>query len=229
MIATGAHELGDAVTALGSTLVLKLVSATPVFSAACGIYSHRLDNHWLVGGASNAGGRVLTGYFSQQQLDEMTPKLKPESPTGLDYYPLVSAGERFPINDPLKAPRLEPRPGDDTQFFQAILEGIASIEAGGYAKLQQLGASKVKRVYTTGGGSKNPAWCKIRQHKLGVAVLPAAHCEASTGAAMLARQGWQQTILIRLSCSNTILILRSSGVFIFQRRTRLFSWLQPDF
>jgi len=192
LIATGAHKLGDAVTALGSTLVLKLVSRAPVFSAHYGIYSHRLGKHWLVGGASNTGGRVLREFFSQQQLDQMTTKLQPDISTGLDYYPLVSAGERFPVCDPQKLPRLAPRPDDDTRFFQAMLEGIANIEADGYAKLQQLGASKVKRVYTTGGGSKNPAWCKIRQHKLGVPVVRTAHSEASMGAAMLARQGWQQ-------------------------------------
>ena len=190
LIATGAQRAGDAVTALGSTLVLKLVSNTPVFSARDGIYSHRLGERWLVGGASNAGAGVLREYFTQPQLDTMTARLNPDVPTGLAYYPLISVGERFPLNDPHKQAVLEPRPKDDTQFFQAILEGIASIEAEGYAKLQQLGASPVQRVYTTGGGSQNLAWCKIRQRKLGVPLLDAAHNEASMGAALLAKQGW---------------------------------------
>jgi D-ribulokinase len=190
LIATGAKQIGDAVTALGSTLVLKLISDTPVFSATHGIYSHKLGEHWLVGGASNSGGAVLRKYFSQQQLDTMTPQLHPDHATGLHYYPLVSAGERFPHNDPDKAPILEPRPDDDLDFFQAILEGIADIEAEGYAKLQQLGASKAKQVYTTGGGSVSQPWSTIREIKLGIPVLKPEHSEASAGAALLAKQGW---------------------------------------
>jgi sugar (pentulose or hexulose) kinase len=191
LIATGANQVGDAVTSLGSTLVLKLISAKPVFSAAHGIYSHKLGEHWLVGGASNSGGAVLRKYFSQQQLDTMTLRLQPEQATGLHYYPLVTAGERFPHSDPDKIPVLEPRPDDDVIFFQAILEGIASIEAEGYAKLQALGASKAKRVYTTGGGSVNQAWRRIRATRLGLPILKPQYSEASIGAALLAKQGWR--------------------------------------
>ena len=68
-IATGAAEAGDAVTSLGSTLVLKVVSPTPVFSPADGVYSHRLDDMWLVGGASNSGGAVLRQFFSDAEMD----------------------------------------------------------------------------------------------------------------------------------------------------------------
>jgi sugar (pentulose or hexulose) kinase len=43
-------------------------------------------------------------------------------------------------------------------------------------------------VFTAGGGSSNPAWRKIREHKLGVPVVIAEHSEASYGAALLARR-----------------------------------------
>ncbi|MCK4704331.1 MAG: FGGY-family carbohydrate kinase, partial [Gammaproteobacteria bacterium] len=82
VLATGANQIGDAVTSLGSTLVIKLFSDKPVFKPEYGIYSHRLNNHWLVGGASNTGGSVLLQHFSQAQLDKMTQQLKPEQPTG---------------------------------------------------------------------------------------------------------------------------------------------------
>jgi len=191
LIATGANQVGDAVTALGSTLVLKLLSARPVFSPAHGIYSHKLGEHWLVGGASNSGGAVLLNYFTRQQLATMTPRLQPDHSTGLHYYPLGSPGERFPVNDPDKKPVMDPRPADDVIFFQAILEGIASIEAEGYAKLQELGASKAARVFTTGGGNVNQAWRRMREAKLGLPVVIPQHSEASYGSALLARNGWQ--------------------------------------
>ena len=160
VLATGANQIGDAVTSLGSTLVIKLFSDKPVFQPEYGIYSHRLNNHWLVGGASNSGGTVLLQHFTQAQLDEMTPDLKPEKPTGLDYYPLPATGERFPDNDSHKQSKITPRPESDIEFFQGLLEGIARIEAEGYKKLTDLGAVTPKRIFTAGGGHKNPAWKK---------------------------------------------------------------------
>ena len=66
------------------------------------------------------------------------------------------------------------------------LEGIASIEAEGYTALSHLGAPRLTKVFTAGGGSTNPAWRKIRENKLGVPVEIAEHSEASYGAALLA-------------------------------------------
>jgi sugar (pentulose or hexulose) kinase len=185
-IATGASKTGEAVTSLGSTLVLKLISDKPVFASQLGVYSHRLGDTWLAGGASNSGGKVLLKNLDQAQLQQMTPKLQADAPTGLDYYPLTQPGERFPVSDPQLQPRLEPRPDDDVQFFQAMLEGIAGIEAEGYSTLSRLGAPRVNKVFTAGGGSSNPAWRKIRELTLGVPVVIAEHSEASYGAALLA-------------------------------------------
>jgi sugar (pentulose or hexulose) kinase len=187
-IATGAGP-GEAVTVLGSTLVLKVRSARPVFAPDCGVYSHRLGDDWLVGGASNSGGSVLRQFFSQADIERLTASLQPERPTGLDYYPLPSPGERFPENNPELQPRLTPRPADDGVFFQGLLEGIAAIERRGYRLLEQLGAPYPQRVLTVGGGAVNTAWCRIRETLLGVPVIAARHQEAAYGAALLARQG----------------------------------------
>ncbi|GMR07603.1 MAG: FGGY-family carbohydrate kinase [Gammaproteobacteria bacterium] len=180
---------GDAVSSLGSTLVLKLISEKPVFAPEYGIYSHRLGDQWLAGGASNSGGNVLAHCFSNEQLAAMTPHLHPATPTPLQYYPLVQAGERFPINDPTLAPRLSPRPDSDVEFFQGILEGIAAIEARGYELLQDLGAPALRSVRSTGGGAGNRAWQAIRQQRLGVPVIAATDEDAAYGSALLARQG----------------------------------------
>jgi sugar (pentulose or hexulose) kinase len=190
VLATGASQIGDAVTSLGSTLVIKLFSAAPLFVPEFGIYSHRLQDHWLVGGASNSGGGVLLQYFTPPQLDAMTAQLNPEQATGLNYYPLPGTGERFPVNDSNKQSCVSPRPTSDIEFFQALLEGIANIEAEGYKKLAALGATPAKRVFTAGGGSKNPAWNRIRERTMGIAVLSATHSEACFGSALLARQGY---------------------------------------
>jgi sugar (pentulose or hexulose) kinase len=186
-IATGAGP-GEAVTSLGSTLVLKILSGTPIFASGHGIYSHRLGDSWLVGGASNSGGAVLQQYFNDDEIARLSNLLSPDQPTGLDYYPLISAGERFPVNDPDLQPRLEPRPTNDAVFLQGILEGIAHIELQGYRKLIELGAPWPVTVITTGGGATNDAWSAMREQLLGIPVVAAEHQEAAYGAALLARQ-----------------------------------------
>jgi D-ribulokinase len=188
-LASGVTEPGTAVTSLGSTLVLKLLSRTRLESSPFGIYSHRLGDLWLVGGASNTGGAVLKAFFSAAELEPLSAQIDPQQPSGLDYYPLIEPGERFPINDPALAPRLEPRPSDPAAFLHGLLEGIANIETQGYQLLEQLGATPLQRVYSAGGGAKNPTWTAIRQRCLGVPVETAAQTEAAYGSAVLAGQG----------------------------------------
>ena len=185
-LATGAANIGDAVTSLGSTLVLKVLSDKPVFAPEYGVYSHRIGDQWLVGGASNCGGATLLQYFEVAQIAAMTPMLTPGRPTGLDYYPLPSIGERFPINDPSLMPRLTPRPEEDYRYFQGLLEGIARVEQQGYKLLAKLGAPYPTKVITMGGGANNSAWAIIRKHALGIPVERCNDVETARGPALLA-------------------------------------------
>ncbi|ODV02492.1 MAG: carbohydrate kinase [Thiobacillus sp. SCN 63-57] len=190
-LAAGVTKSGDAVTSLGSTLVLKLLSDTPVESAEHGVYSHWFGSRWLAGGASNAGGAVLRQFFDDRQLAALSEQIDPAVASPLDYLPLPRTGERFPVNDPQLAPRLAPRPPDDAEFLHGLLESLARIEAEGYGLLATLGATPVSRVETAGGGARNAVWARIRQRRLGVPVTRAAHIEAAYGAARLARDGVQ--------------------------------------
>lgn len=185
-IATGAKHTGDAVTSLGSSIALKVISDKPVFSPEYGIYSHRLGNMWLAGGASNTGGAVLLQHFSREQLAALTPQLDPQHPTGLDYYPLTQPGERFPVADPTLQPRLTPRPANDVQFLQGMLEGMTRIEHQGWQRLHELGAPYPRTLRTVGGGSQNPAWTTMREQYIGVQNITPPHTEAAYGAALLA-------------------------------------------
>ena len=182
-LATGAREPGDAVTSLGTTLAIKLVSPVRVEDPARGVYSHRLGELWLAGGASNTGGGVLAAHFDAARLEALSAAIDPERPTGLDYHPLPRHGERFPVADPALPPRLTPRPEDDAAFLQGMLEGIARIEAEGYAALADLGAPRPTRVLSVGGGARNDAWTAIRSRALGVPALRAPDVEAALGLA----------------------------------------------
>ena len=190
-LATGADQPGDGVTALGTTLTLKLLSDRPVFDPAAGVYSHRLLGMWLAGGASNTGGAALLRFFTADQMGLLEASLRPGQPTGLDFWPLPDKGERFPVADPERASRHEPRPDDDAQFFQALLEGIADVERRAYRRLAELGAPALRSVRSVGGGASNQAWSAIRARTLGVPMPVPASEQAAYGTALLAQRGLQ--------------------------------------
>jgi HAD superfamily hydrolase (TIGR01459 family) len=79
-------------------------------------------------------------------LAALESRLDPETPTGLDYYPLLRPGERFPTADPQLPHVLSPRPADDALFLQGLLEGIARVEAESYRRLAEFGASRAARI-----------------------------------------------------------------------------------
>lgn len=185
-LATGADEPGDAVTALGTTLTVKMLSDKPLFAPEYGLYSHRIGNRWLAGGASNTGGNVLLHYFDSQTIASLSKEIDPRNDTGMDYYPLVTPGERFPVNDAEFAPRVTPRPASDVVFLHALLEGIANVEALAYARLAELGAPPLASVRSVGGGAKNSAWSALRERKLNVPFKEVLSDEAAMGAALLA-------------------------------------------
>lgn len=188
-LATGATSAGDGVTALGSSLTIKILSDRPISAPRFGIYSHRLGDAWLAGGASNSGGKVLAQHFPLARIIELSAKIDPTTETGLDYYPLSTAGERFPIADPALPPRLAPRLADDADYLKAMFEGMAAIEALGYRRLVELGAPALTSVRSVGGGAANAAWTAIRRRKLGVDFLPTLSDEAAAGTARLALKG----------------------------------------
>ncbi|TGR93377.1 carbohydrate kinase, partial [Mesorhizobium sp. M2E.F.Ca.ET.209.01.1.1] len=71
-LATGATAAGDGVTALGSSLTIKILSDRPISAPRFGIYSHRLGDTWLAGGASNSGGKVLAQHFPLARIIELS-------------------------------------------------------------------------------------------------------------------------------------------------------------
>ena len=124
--------------------------------------------------------------FTAEQLTGLEVRIDISKPTGTDYYPLPSVGERFPASDPKLPPRLTPRPADDAQFLQGIYEAFARVEQSGYAKLAALGGPVLRNVRHAGGGSRSTAWMTLRAQALGVPQHTAWSEEAAAGAARLA-------------------------------------------
>ncbi len=192
-IASGANQIGQAVSSLGSTLAIKLLSSTYADDSTRGVYSHRLNhNQWLVGGASNVGCAILRKLeFDTNELIELSKQIDPDTDIDLNYYPLCNQGERFPINDASKQPILEPIPTDRADYLKGILQSIAYIEKKGYDVLLELGADQVTEVITAGGGSTNEMWTAMRQRVLQVPTTKADNIDAAFGAAKLAIQPFE--------------------------------------
>lgn len=185
-LATGAGAIGDGVTALGSSLTLKILSNRPIFSPRHGIYSHRVAGAWLAGGASNTGGKVLASFFDGDQLVTLSRQIDLERRAHYDYYPLLARGERFPVAAPAMSPRLSPRPANDAEFLHELLAGITAIEAQGYARLAALGAPVLRSLRSVGGGARNETWTRMRERLLDAPFLPVQSSEAAAGVARFA-------------------------------------------
>ena len=140
-VAARCTDVGDAVTSLGSSLALKLVSETRVDDSAKGVYSHRLcgesifsilvraiiltssvlfTGSWLVGGSSNLGGWLLRSNFSDDELVELTDLIDlndaAKEKDVPDYYPGVLMGFGMTVKEATEA--LSPRPDSDADYLR---------------------------------------------------------------------------------------------------------------
>ena len=131
-LASGAHQVGEAVSALGSSLAIKQLSSQPIVQAELGLYSHKFFNAWLVGGASNVGGKVIRHYYNYSEMSllnscvEHLPHLWQHS-LSQPYHPLLERGERFPVNDATLQALLPPIPqqpltSEDVSHLTQLLE-----------------------------------------------------------------------------------------------------------
>ena len=78
-------------------------------------------------------------------------------------------------------------------YLHGILEGIARIEKNAYDALNELGATPVTEVFTSGGGSKNKIWTEMRENMLNVPTKTSANVEASYGCALLGLRSLKQS------------------------------------
>ena len=173
----------DGLCVLGTTIVVKKFIDNPIKDK--GITIHRVRGDWICGGASNAGCGILSKFFSDLEIKELSRQINTSKSTSLNLLPLNCKGERFPINNPNLEPILGPRPVSDSLYLQALLEGLANIELKGWEKLYELTGSLPKKIITTGGGSRNPQWRAIREQIINIPIISSKKT-TSFGTALLA-------------------------------------------
>ncbi|MCO6453107.1 MAG: hypothetical protein J5I90_20165 [Caldilineales bacterium] len=189
-ISTGAVSPGDWNSTLGTTLVVKGVTAELLTDPAGRIYSHRHpDGFWLPGGASNTGGEAIARRFPRERWNDLNAYALELSPTDTILYPLARRGERFPFADPA-AEGFALRPVEDEAVsYAAHLEGVGYLERLSYEMLAGLGAEIGDTIYSAGGATHSRIWSQIRADILGRTLARPEVTGGAMGAAILAAAG----------------------------------------
>lgn len=201
-LGAGALSPGDWHTVLGTTLVIKGVTTTPISDGSGAVYSHRAphDGLWLPGGASNVGAGALTALFPDadpaRYERDVAERTGPVTPS----YPLMHRGERFPFLaadaegfalspdgtlQPLEWVRDLPTPAG----IESLWVGVACIERLCFDLIAEKGAPMNGRFSSTGGGTRSMTWNRIRATLLDQPIALPETAEGSLGMAILARWG----------------------------------------
>lgn len=185
-VGAGVLSSGSWNSVLGTTLVLKGVSEHLVRDPGGILYCHNgPDGKWLPGGASSAGAGVIAQRFPRADLAALTRRAA-ELPPGPLAYPLMSPGERFPMQAAEMTPFVLGEPDGDAGMFAAYLLGLACVERLCLDYLDWLGAPVRGSVTFTGGATRNRHWSQLRADMLGRQVRLTEQAEAGFGMAVLA-------------------------------------------
>ena len=193
-LASGARQIGDFNSTLGTTLVLKGNWERILVDPQGRIYTHKHPaGWWLPGGASNVGGECLAVRFEGKDLQALDRAAMKCAPTDLVIYPLVRNGERLPFADPRATGFIADHMGtldilqcEEDVFYAAHLEGVAYVERLCYEVMESLGVKVNPVIYTTGAASKSREWRTIRASVLGRALALPECADSAFGACVLA-------------------------------------------
>jgi len=193
-VASGAVNVGDWNTTIGTTMVIKGVTGKELIDAGDRLYSHRHpEGYWMPGGASNTGGDWVSRDFAadmpapdkQAALSALNKQASLLMPTGRIAWPLLQEGERFPFIAP-QARGFAPSGLSEAELFTANMEGVAYVERYAYELIRRLSGEEVKAVFTAGGGSQSEPWLLIRSSVLNRPIYKMKHVSGAVGAAILA-------------------------------------------
>lgn len=190
-LGSGALDVGSWNAVLGTTLVLKGVTAEPFHDPLGAVYSHRAPGGgWLPGGASSTGAGALSAQLPGRDLDALAGQAAAYEPSSALAYPLASSrGERFPFVAPAATGFVSGTVAGDADLYAALVQGIAYVERLCFDYLDLLGAPVGGRLVLTGGAASSRYLCQLRADVLGRAVTLVENAEPALGMAVLAAHG----------------------------------------
>lgn len=188
-LASGACQPGDWNITIGTTIVLRGVSADLIVDPQGRYYSHRHpDGTWLPGGASNVGGEALQQAFGDQ-IAALDAEAESRIPTAIIRYPLARTGERMPFVYANAQGFSLGEPVDQVERFAAAAEGVALVAAWSVREAEALGAPVSGRIFLTGGAAHGRVLRQALAAALGKPLHVPAEPDAAFGSALLAA-GW---------------------------------------
>ena len=193
-IASGATRPGSWNSVVGTTLVMKGVTAELLHDPLGVVYSHRsADGFWLPGGASSTGAGAIARDFAADELPALNQAAIELGATPLVVYPLTGRGERYPFAAPAAQGFLLGEAASGTgirpsvaDHFCATLQGIAFVERLSFAALRQIGAETNGMLTVSGGATKSEALNQMRSDILERELSIPTITEGAFGMAMLA-------------------------------------------
>jgi sugar (pentulose or hexulose) kinase len=213
-IASGAMNLGQWNTTIGTTLVIKGVTKNEIKDPTGAIYNHRHPaGYWMPGGASNTGADWVSKLFAGQDLQALGLNAAEHLPSSSLVWPLFQQGERFPFvapdaegfwmwadtvsedsrnttdlftTDKLNSNNAHSADPANADHFAACMEGVAFIERYAYERISQLSGEKVEKIHSAGGGSDSDTWLKVRSAVTRIPVCKMKNVSGAAGAAILA-------------------------------------------
>ena len=186
-LSAGISGCGDWASIIGTTLVMKGIGKDLVNDKHGRLYSHlHPQGYWLLGGASNVGGRCLNENFDKNLFDDYNRAAEMRTPTSLASYPLLGRGERYPFVRPQAQGFLLGDNLDDNQRYTAMIEGVGYVERLCFEMVESLGCEVGDEIFTAGGACKSDVWLQIRSNILGKVLKVPEQTDAVMGTALLA-------------------------------------------
>ncbi|RYZ25913.1 MAG: carbohydrate kinase, partial [Sphingobacteriales bacterium] len=185
-IASGAVNLGDWNTTIGTTLVVKGVTEKEIIDPSGALYCHRHpEGYWMPGGASNTGADWVSRLFGDADIAALGTAAAGLIPGTHLAWPLLQEGERFPFVAPA-AKGFAPEGISQLELFTANMEGVAYIERYAFERIKFLSGEKITQVFSAGGGSSSDTWLTIRSNVLGLPICKMQNVSGAAGAAVIA-------------------------------------------
>jgi len=186
-LSSGAADLNEYATILGSTMVIKGVSKELIKDPQGRMYCHlHPQGYFIPGGASNVGGRYISNNFVRSELPKLDKSVLKNIPTHARIYPLPGRGERFPFVNINAVGFKHNLPAGEPALLAATMEGMAYTERLCYETLASLGAVIGDTIYSTGGATKVNEWLQIRASILNKTIKVPKNTSAALGSAIIA-------------------------------------------
>ena len=186
LISSGAINVGDLFTVLGTTIVSKVITENLITDPKGRIYSHRFPTGtWLLGGASNCGAGVLNEKFGRSNLSRLDSEVFKYSPTKAYIYPLAHQGERFPFSNSYANGFEVGTFKCKEHRYSAYIEGLCYVEKWMFDVLHDLGAKFKNSIFTAGGATNSSTWMQLRANILNKEILIPEIPEAAFGGAVI--------------------------------------------